>query len=120
MITNFEEFTGNLTQEEIEILPYVMNVLKCASVVIPYKSPLIVSKVQAILGSRQIRMSFNERKLRKFVNYIRINGIEPLIATKDGYYITRDPKTISKQISSLEERARSIQMCANGLMKFTK
>jgi hypothetical protein len=120
MITNFEEFTGNLTDEEIAITNILLIVLNNATEKNPYKASSVVAQVQMIMGVKQIRMPFNDRKLRKLVNHIRINGIAPLIATKDGYYITRDPKTISKQISSLEERARSIQMCANGLMKFTK
>jgi hypothetical protein len=118
MITNFEEFTANLTEEEIAIVPIVVQVLQSASELNPYKAPLIVAKVQAVLGINQIRIPFNERKLRKCVNYIRVNGIAPLIATKDGYYITYDTEIICKQVESLQQRARSIQMCANGLMKF--
>jgi hypothetical protein len=118
MITTFEEFTGNLTDEEIAIVPIVVQVLECASELNPYKAPLIVAKMQFVLELQQIRMSFNERKLRKLVNHIRINGIAPLIATKDGYYITYDTEIICKQVESLQQRARSIQMCANGLMKF--
>ncbi len=120
MITTFEEFTRNLTEEEIAIVPIVVQVLECGSELNPYKAPLIVAKVQAVLGVDQIRIPFNERKLRKCVNYIRVNGIAPLIGTGDGYYITDDPEIICKQVQSLQQRARSIQMCANGLMKFTK
>jgi hypothetical protein len=118
MITNFEEFTANLKDEEIAIVPIVVQVLQCASELNQYKAPLIVAKVQAVLGINQIRIPFNERKLRKCVNYIRVNGIVPLIATSSGYYITNDARVIRKQINSLDQRARSITMCANGLTKW--
>jgi hypothetical protein len=120
MITNFEEFTGNLTDEEIAITNILLIVLNNATEKNPYKASSVVAQVQMIMGVKQIRMPFNDRKLRKLVNHIRINGIAPLIATKDGYYITYDNEIICKQVESLQQRARSIQMCANGLMKFTK
>ena len=118
MITYFEEFTADLTDEEITIVPLVVAALSNATQNNPFKAPLIVAKVQARIASNRMMVSFNERKLRKCVNYIRVAGIVPLIATSNGYFVTDDADIIRKQIHSLDQRARSIQMCANGLMKF--
>jgi hypothetical protein len=60
----------------------------------------------------------NGPRLRKMVNYIRTNGIIPLIATSHGYFTTDCKETISEQIKSLQERANSIERCAAGLKKF--
>jgi hypothetical protein len=52
------------------------------------------------------------------VNYIRTNGIIPLIATSNGYFTSDCKETIQEQIKSLQERANSIERCAAGLRKF--
>jgi hypothetical protein len=57
-------------------------------------------------------------RLRKMVNYIRSNGLIPLIANSQGYFTTDCKLTIQQQIISLQERANSIERCAQGLKKF--
>jgi hypothetical protein len=57
-------------------------------------------------------------RLRKMVNYIRSNSLIPLIATSHGYFTSDCKQTIQEQIKSLQERANSIERCAQGLKKF--
>ena len=117
MITDFEELTTDLTDDELAMLPVVVSVLGQTSEQNPLKAPLIVSKVQLALDKNKMDAVFNERKLRKFVNHIRCTGALPLIATANGYFVTDDVEVIKRQIKSLGERARSIQMCADGLLR---
>ena len=64
------------------------------------------------------KIKFTEVRLRKIVNYIRTNGLIPLIATSSGYYVDYSPeKVIESQIKSLKERSSSIYHCAVGLEK---
>ena len=118
MITQFEELTTELTADELAILPIVVAILSNTSEANPLKAPLIVSKVQMAVDKSGMDVPFNERRLRKFVNHIRCTGELPLIATMHGYFVTDDVEVIRKQIKSLGERARSIQMCADGLGRF--
>jgi len=65
-----------------------------------------------------LKNKFSEPRLRKCSNYIRTNGILPLIATSQGYYVSYDKQEINSQIQSLVERANSILKSAEGLKKF--
>ena len=56
--------------------------------------------------------------IRKLTHYLRAMGKCPIIATSEGYYISRSKKEITNQINSLQERAYSIEEAASGLKKF--
>jgi hypothetical protein len=47
-----------------------------------------------------------------------MNGIMPIIATSQGYYVSHDKQEILDQINSLTQRANSIMNSANGLKNF--
>jgi len=117
-ITNFEEYTHELTSEEMEILPIVVHGFRNYKKDNPIKSDLIVSRLNEYLQKHESKIRMNGPRLRKIVNYIRTNGIIPLIATSNGYFTSDCKETIKEQIKSLQERANSIQRCANGLNKF--
>ena len=112
MLTNFEQITIELTEEEMKVLPLLVNGFKNRTKANPIKAPEIVRAMNDYMNG-SYRMT--EVKLRKFCNYIRSNGLIPLIATSEGYYCSNDREEIQKQITSLEERARSIQRCADGM-----
>lgn len=118
MITNFEEITTGLSPEELFLVPLVCRGFEKYTKANPIKAPLIVAKMKVYLDKEQSNVSFSEPRLRKIVNYIRVNGLLPLIATSNGYYVTDDKVEIERQIQSLKERARSIDRCADGLMKY--
>ena len=80
----------------------------------PIKAPIIVAKINA---NKLTKKKFTEVRLRKIVNYIRTNGLIPLIATSSGYYVDYSPEVIESQIKSLKERSSSIYHCAVGLEK---
>jgi len=118
MITNFEQVTFELTNEEMEILPLVMHGFRQYKKNNPIKAELIVSRMNQFLNNRGYKIRLTQPRLRKLVNYIRSNGLLPLIATSHGYFTSDCKETIIEQIKSLQERANSIERCAQGLKKF--
>jgi hypothetical protein len=116
MITNFEKITAELNEIELSILPLVIDYFSIYSKNKPIKEPEFVR----IFNEKNLGVKLNGVRLRKLVNYIRANGIVPLIATSKGYYISYDKKEIETQIKSLYQRASSIKNCANGLSNFLK
>ena len=118
MITNFEEHTSELTSEEMEILPIVVHGFRNYKKENPIKAELIVTRMNEFLAVRGFKTRMSQPRLRKMVNYIRTNGIIPLIATSHGYFTSDCRETIQEQIKSLQERANSIERCAQGLKKF--
>lgn len=118
MITNFEEITRELTEKEMKFIPYLVAGFKKHSKDDPIKAPVIVKKMNDYLDKKAIGLRLTQPRLRKCCNYIRTNGLIPLIATSKGYYVSNDKEEIKNQIQSLQERARSINDCARGLEKF--
>ena len=117
-VTNFEEFTHELTNEEMEILPIVVHGFRNYKKTNPIKAQLIVDRMNEYLLARGFKTRMSQPRLRKIVNYIRTNGLLPLIATSNGYFTTDCKLTIQEQIKSLQERANSIYRCSEGLKKY--
>jgi hypothetical protein len=118
MITTFEEHTHELSAEEMEILPVVVHGFRNYKKANPIKAELIVTRMNEYLNTKGYKTKMTQPRLRKMVNYIRTNGIIPLIATSNGYFTSDCKETIAEQIKSLQERANSIERCATGLKKF--
>ena len=117
MINNFEDFTYELTEQEKSLLPILIKGLSNKSSEEPIKASDIVSKMNNFnIGTNLPKM--HDVRLRKMVNYIRTNGLLPIIATSKGYFVSYDENIILEQIESLTQRAKSIENCANGLYKF--
>lgn len=113
MITNFEDVTYELTDNEIQILPILIKGFKNYTEKNPIKEPDIVARF-----NERNNLKLSGVRLRKLVNYIRSNSLLPLIATNRGYYVSYNRDVIQSQIKSLTQRANSINNCADGLQKF--
>lgn len=118
MITNFEKETYELTTDEMELLPLMVKCFERHDKYNPIKAEKIVKETNAYLKERDVDIQLTGARLRKIVNYIRSNGIIPLIATSEGYYVSYDKDIIRKQIKSLVERSNSIMKGAHGLSKY--
>lgn len=114
MIKNFEKHTEELNDDELKLIPILVNGFKRHDKNDPIKAPQIIKA----MNSLGFKKKFSEPRLRKCCNYIRTNGILPLMATSSGYYTSYDPQEIQAQIQSLNERANSILKSAQGLKKF--
>jgi len=118
MITNFEQITVDLSPVEMQLLPLLISGFKKHRADNPIKSDIIVKKTNLFLKEKGIKYTISGVKIRKFANYIRTEGLLPLIATSQGYYTSTDKEEIKKQIKSLMQRANSIKASAEGLNKF--
>lgn len=115
MIEGFEDFTSELNEKELELIPVMVKAFRKYGKDNPIKAKDIVAKFNESAASVNIELS--GPRLRKMCNYIRTNGLLPLIATSNGYYVSYDKKEIEAQISSLMARSNSIKRCADGLQK---
>jgi hypothetical protein len=117
MITNFEEITKEMTEDEKKLVPVIIKGLSTKSKDNPIKGADIVSAINENKDRYGIKL-FNEPRLRKIINFIRSEGILPVMGTSNGYYCTKDRVELQSQIESLTQRAEAIMTSANGLKKF--
>ena len=117
MITNFEEITKVMTEDEKILVPVIIKGLSTKTKDNPIKAADIVNAINENKNRYGIKV-FNEPRLRKIINFIRSEGILPVMGTTNGYYITKDRAELESQIESLTQRAEAIMTSANGLKKF--
>jgi len=105
MITEFEHETVKLNDHERNVLmPLLVNGLrsrvgKGRAVTNKYISQCFAKQNEAVGGVR----------IRKLINYIRVNNLIPLLlATSSGYYVADNKDEVLTYIQSLKERADSI------------
>lgn len=118
MLNNFEEITAELNDDEMGMLPIIVEAFKQYTKEKPIKTPLIISSFNSNREKFKIKAKLTGPRLRKICNHIRTNGIIPLIGTSEGYYVSYDTEVVLSQIQSLKQRANSINRCAEGLYKF--
>ena len=114
MITNFETITYELTDQELKLVPIFIEGIRKFTDGKKIKAPEIVNLINSKYGEKTI----TQPRLRKIVNYVRSNGLLPVIATSKGYYVSYDKQEIKQQIRSLKERASAIYSSASGLESF--
>jgi|APGre2960657444_1045066.scaffolds.fasta_scaffold92295_2 hypothetical protein len=114
MILGHEEITNDLNSEEIwlanELVKFFVNKTKDN----PVKSIQIVTGVNKHYS---LKKRFTDVRLRKIINYYRVNSIVPIISNKNGYYVSYDETEIENMVTSLSQRAGSILDCAIGLKR---
>lgn len=127
MIVNFEEFTDDLSEIEFKYKDEIAELIKRYCKIVVIKNPVKQKDLCSLINTALIEkyglffeMKVNQVRLRKYFNYFRSNGILPIIATSDGCYISNDKAEISKQIISLEQRARQILKASEGMKTFLK
>jgi hypothetical protein len=85
MIDNFETITHELNEDELYLIPYLISGFEKRTVNNPIKAPDIVKAMNDHFKAKGlIKSKFSDVRLRKCVNYIRVNSLIPLIATSKG------------------------------------
>ncbi len=114
MITNFENQTHELnTYERDVLLPLIIKGLKTKV----GKENAVTNK-QICKALKQQGYKINDARVRKLVQYIRVNHIVHLvIATSKGYYLATTKDEVEKYIKSLTERLSAIQETRNAIIK---
>lgn len=106
MIQGFENYTASLTDYEKEALvPAICVELKsCLGVRNAIRNKDLCRTLEL-----QRYGKVSESKMRKCINYIRINGlVQHLIANSHGYYIATSVEEVQEYADSLKERAEAI------------
>ena len=106
MITDFEKYTAVLTDHEKDVLvPVLTNELREHV----GKRSAIRNKALCQKFTAQGYSGLTEARVRKCINYIRMNGLVPhLIANSNGYYCATTIDEVETYIQSLDERATAI------------
>jgi len=106
MLTNFENYTVELSDDEKKIVPIIIERFKKR----PGKenvvtNPKIIDGLQKHFGIKT-----SEPRIRKIIQFIRLNDLLPgLIATKHGYYLTNDIKELTEWIEQMRQRESIIR-----------
>lgn len=115
MIQNFEEFTHDLTDYELQLVPAFVKGFQ--------------SKVGAdhavtaktIEDHMKGKYKVSGPRIRKIVNYIRNRGlVEGLVASSAGYYITKNEDEVKKYIESLDGREQAIRVIKEGMEAYLR
>lgn len=116
MILNFEEYTHDLTEYELLLVPkFVQGFSTKVGKVHAVTAKMIEEKMTAS-GSK-----VSGPRIRKIVNYIRNMGlVEGLVATSTGYYISTDLQEVSDYIESLESREGAIRVVREGMENYLR
>ena len=106
MIQGFEDYTATLTTYERDMLiPILSEGLRKR---IGAKNAIRNKEICLRLKSNGYE-NVSEPRIRKCVNYIRMNGLVPhLVANNRGYYVATSIEEVEKYVESLDERAKAI------------
>jgi hypothetical protein len=107
MITNFEEYTKELTENERDfILPILVKVIRARTKDNPISNPVIVKNLQD-----KFNIKTSEPRIRKIIACIRTTGlIVRLVGTSKGYHSTNDRQEILDYIETMEQRKSAISL----------
>jgi hypothetical protein len=113
MLNGFEKYTHDLTDAEKELVPVFMNGFKTKI----GKQNAVTNKEIVSKLSRKYKIS--DARVRKIINYIRNENLIPgLVASSEGYYITRDPVDLKRYIESLDGREKAIRRIKQATINF--
>lgn len=120
MITNFEEITRDLSPDEKKLIPIIVKSMEKYTKKNQVKTKTIIDGINANRQKLKIIKKMNGARLRKLINFIRSNGIQPIIGTSQGYFVSYEQTDIQDEIESMEQRSNSILKAANGMKVFFK
>jgi hypothetical protein len=106
MINNFEDITYELTEDELNIVPLIIKGITQRK-----------GKDYAVSGKKICeKMNLESVRLRKIINYIRVNGlIYGLCSCNKGYFMASTLTELEECIISLRQRVASQVKVLNAL-----
>lgn len=113
MIENFEDITAALTTYKRDMLvPVLRNFLKSR---IGAKNAIRNKTICQIFTDKGYE-GLTEARIRKCINYIRMNGLVPhLVANSHGYYCATSIEEVQRYMKSLRQRASAIMAVERAL-----
>ena len=117
MIKGHEDITYELTDGELELARKIAPILRLKTKENPVLASVILSGVN---NKMNLKTTLTSARLRKIINFYRVNSILPVISTKKGYYVSYEEEDINNMIQSLTQRANSILDASFGLARILK
>ncbi len=106
MINGFEDFTDEVSQEEIKAATFLVSHLKKK---IGRKKAVTNARITQFLDANGFG-KLNSARVRKIINYIRVNNlVKNLIANSRGYFIAAELYEVVDFLESLKRRENSIK-----------
>ena len=106
MIQGFENYTASLTDYEANVL--VPRLVKGLENRVGSQYAISNKRIFRSLSDKGYE-KVTEARVRKCINYIRINGlVQHLLANSHGYYIATSVEEVQEYADSLKERAEAI------------
>lgn len=116
MLQNFEKYTHDLTQYELDLVPVFVMSLKNK---IGQDHAVTAKTIEEKMKSAGFKAA--GPRIRKIINHIRNMGlVEGLVASSSGYYISTDSLEISNYIESLEGREGAIRVVREGMEAYLR
>jgi len=105
MLNGHENSTFELNDQEQELVPIFVRRFKNQ----PGKNNSVTNK-EMISGLAKIGIKITEPRIRKVIQYIRLNRLLPgLVATSNGYFLTTNIKEFEDWIESMKQRENIIR-----------
>lgn len=114
MIKNFEDITHELTPEEYDLAVRLAPFLEKRTKENPILAKQIIDGVNEKWNPKP---KLTDVRLRKIINYYRVQAILPVISTSKGYYVSYNEQDINSMMQSLCERGNSIIQASFGMGK---
>jgi hypothetical protein len=109
MITNFEDITYQLTNEERRASKYIEALLRTTG------DRFTNKQLRDKLFERSGRLKeydLPDSRIRTIINYLRRTSAPNIIASSNGYKISENEKELSDYLQSLQERIEAINEIA--------
>ena len=106
MIVGFEDFTVEITPEEQNVVNIIIKRFQTKV----GKTNIVTADKIAIGLKAHFGIEFKESRIRKMIQYIRLNNlVSGLVATSKGYFVAQSPDEIMDWIDSLKSRENAIR-----------
>lgn len=114
MVKGHEEITYELTDYELDLARRIAPILKSKTKENPVLAKQIIDGCNTAWN---LSPKLTDVRLRKIINYYRVESILPVISTSKGYHVSYDEQEINDMMSSLCQRGNSIIQASFGLGK---
>lgn len=114
MLEGFEDITYELTKEEQALVSEFVRSFESGH----HGPDQAITNKQINEAYKAKGRMVGEARVRKIMNYIRVNALVPrLIATSKGYYVAESKEQLTNYIKSLNQRIREIQRVERAMGK---
>lgn len=122
MLKGFEEQTQSLNDKEMELADILVKIFvglhKKYYEQKGLEGTIINSGQLIVFLKQQYNISISGARMRKIINYIRLNDMVPMLAaSSNGYYICPDYDKQIEYVQSLNGRIEAIMAMRNAFMK---